>query len=70
MIKELRGRALAFKCDVARAEDVSSAPEQRIEAFRPVDIVFNNAGVKEPIGTPAGSSASIFAVFSFQKIKV
>src|SRR5215204_4653434 len=33
MIEELGGRALAVRCDVARAEDVKAALDKGVEAF-------------------------------------
>lgn len=39
------GRAVAIQADVASESDVSRLFEQAVEAFGPVDIVVNNAGV-------------------------
>jgi NAD(P)-dependent dehydrogenase (short-subunit alcohol dehydrogenase family) len=52
MIEEIRGRALAVRCDVTKAEDVKAALERTVEAFGRLDFAFNNAGVEQPI-TPA-----------------
>jgi NAD(P)-dependent dehydrogenase (short-subunit alcohol dehydrogenase family) len=49
IIEEAGGRALAVRCDVARAEDVTSALDQTVETFGRVDFAFNNAGVEQPI---------------------
>ena len=49
MIEELGGRALAVRCDVARAQDVKTALDKTLEAFGRLDYGFNNAGVEQPI---------------------
>jgi NAD(P)-dependent dehydrogenase (short-subunit alcohol dehydrogenase family) len=49
MIEEVGGRALAFRCDVSRAEDVKAALDQTVETFGRLDFAFNNAGVEQPI---------------------
>src|SRR5829696_7356822 len=49
MIEELGGRALAVRCDVARAEDVKAALDKGVEAFGHLHLAFNNAGVEQPI---------------------
>jgi len=49
MIAEVGGRALAFRCDVSRAEDVKAALDQTVETFGRLDFAFNNAGVEQPI---------------------
>ncbi len=46
-IEELGGRALAVRCDVARAEDVKAALDEAVEAFGRLDFAFNNAGVEQ-----------------------
>jgi hypothetical protein len=53
MIEEQGGRALAVRCDVARAEDVKAALTKTAEAFSRLDFAFNNAGIepKKPAPT-------------------
>src|SRR6266513_5465717 len=53
MIDELGGRALAVRCDVARAEDVKAALDKTVEVFGRLDFAFNNAGVEQPITAAA-----------------
>jgi NAD(P)-dependent dehydrogenase (short-subunit alcohol dehydrogenase family) len=53
MIEEGGGRALAVRCDVARAEDVEAALDKTIEGFGRLDFAFNNAGVEQPIAATA-----------------
>jgi NAD(P)-dependent dehydrogenase (short-subunit alcohol dehydrogenase family) len=53
MIEDLGGRALALKCDVARAEDVKAALDRAVEAFGRIDFAFNNAGIEQPITAAA-----------------
>jgi len=47
LVEEHRGRALAVRCDVSRAEDVKAALDKTIEAFGRLDFAFNNAGVEQ-----------------------
>ncbi len=47
MIEEAGGRALAIRCDVTRAEDVTAALDKTIETFGRLDAAFNNAGVEQ-----------------------
>jgi NAD(P)-dependent dehydrogenase (short-subunit alcohol dehydrogenase family) len=47
LIEELGGRALAVRCDVARAGDVKAALDKTVEAFGRLDFAFNNAGVEQ-----------------------
>src|SRR5437016_3380635 len=49
MIRELGGRALAVRCDVAQADDVKAALERGVEEFGRLDAAFNNAGIEQPI---------------------
>src|SRR5437667_5840144 len=49
MIEELGARALAVRCDVSRAEDVSAALDKGVETFGRLDFAFNNAGVEQPV---------------------
>src|SRR5437899_11013899 len=53
LIEDLGGRALAVRCDVARAEDVKAALDKALEAFGRLDFAFNNAGVEQPITAAA-----------------
>lgn len=53
MIEDLGGRALALRCDVARAEDVKAALDRAVEAFGRIDFAFNNAGIEQPITVAA-----------------
>ncbi|MGQ0674442.1 MAG: SDR family oxidoreductase [Hyphomicrobium sp.] len=52
-IEELGGRALAVRCDVTRAEDVTAALAKTVEAFGRLDFAFNNAGIepRKPVPT-------------------
>jgi NAD(P)-dependent dehydrogenase (short-subunit alcohol dehydrogenase family) len=56
MIKEAGSRALAVRCDVSRAGDVSAALEKTIATFGRLDFAFNNAGVEQPIKAAADLS--------------
>src|SRR5438445_7306905 len=47
LIEQLGRRALAIRCDVARAEDVKAALDKAVEAFGRLDFAFNNAGVEQ-----------------------
>src|SRR5215217_5249789 len=47
MIEELGGWALALRCDVTRAEDVTAALNSTIETFGRLDVAFNNAGIEQ-----------------------
>jgi NAD(P)-dependent dehydrogenase (short-subunit alcohol dehydrogenase family) len=49
MIKGGGRRALAVRCDVARAEAVKAALDKTVDAFGRLDFAFNNAGVEQPI---------------------
>ena len=53
LIEEARGRALAVRCDVSRAEDVKTALDRTVEAFGRLDFAFNNAGVEQPLTATA-----------------
>jgi NAD(P)-dependent dehydrogenase (short-subunit alcohol dehydrogenase family) len=41
MIEGIKGRALAVRCDVTRAEDVKAALDKAVEAFGRLDAAFN-----------------------------
>src|SRR5437868_7199575 len=47
LIEAQGGRALAVRCDVARAEDVKAALDKTVEVFGRLDFAFNNAGVEQ-----------------------
>src|SRR5256886_781175 len=47
LIGEQGGRAIAVRCDVARAEDVKAALDKTVEAFGQMDFAFNNAGIEQ-----------------------
>src|SRR3954469_9369683 len=53
LIEEEGGRAVAVRCDVARAEDVKAALAKTVESFGRLDFAFNNAGIepKKPAPT-------------------
>lgn len=55
LVAELGAQALAIPCDVSRYWEVAAAVTATQEAFGPVDILINNAGVIEPIAHLAGS---------------
>ena len=57
LVEEAGGRALAVRCDVARAEDVKAALDKTDEAFGRLDFAFNNAGVEQPITAAADLTA-------------
>jgi NAD(P)-dependent dehydrogenase (short-subunit alcohol dehydrogenase family) len=44
-IEAAGGRALAFACDVSRAEDCRRAVQAAVASFGCVDVLFNNAGI-------------------------
>src|SRR2546421_663977 len=46
LIDDQGGRALADRCDVTRAADVSAALARTVEAFGRLDYAFNNAGIE------------------------
>src|SRR5947209_20622246 len=46
LIEERGGRALAVRCDVSRAEDVTAALAQTTQEFGRLDFAFNNAGIE------------------------
>src|SRR5947209_15727264 len=52
LIEGLGGRALAVRCDVTRAGDVTAALAKTVEAFGRLDFAFNNAGVEQKTLTP------------------
>jgi NADP-dependent 3-hydroxy acid dehydrogenase YdfG len=52
---EIGEAAIAVPCDVSRYSDVEAAVAAARDAFGPVDILINNAGVVEPIAHLAGS---------------
>ncbi|HEU0154533.1 MAG TPA: glucose 1-dehydrogenase, partial [Stellaceae bacterium] len=56
IIERSGGRALAVKCDVSRADDVTAALKKTIETFGRLDFAFNNAGVEQPITATADLS--------------
>ncbi len=47
LIEKLGARAVAVRCDVARADDVKAALNKTVEAFGRLDFAFNNAGVEQ-----------------------
>src|SRR4051794_19869690 len=57
LIEGLGGRALAVRCDVARAEDVKAALDKTVEAFGRLDFAFNNAGVEQKKLAPTAELA-------------
>src|SRR3954464_8053519 len=53
LIEQAGGRALAFRCDVSRGEDVKAALDKTAEVFGRLDYAFNNAGVEQPVTAAA-----------------
>ena len=45
-------RVVGFPCDVASCQDVQALWDQSVEAFGPIDIWINNAGISHPQLTP------------------
>lgn len=56
LIEAQGGRAVAVRCDVSRAEDVSAALAKTVEAFGWLDFAFNNAGIEPKRPAAAGRS--------------
>jgi NADP-dependent 3-hydroxy acid dehydrogenase YdfG len=52
---QIGDKALAVPCDVSRFEDLQNAVEAAENAFGPVEILINNAGVIEPVAHLATS---------------
>ncbi len=44
-IKNLGGKAIFYRCDVASNSDCKKATENVIQEFSRIDILFNNAGI-------------------------
>jgi NAD(P)-dependent dehydrogenase (short-subunit alcohol dehydrogenase family) len=49
LIEELGREALAIRCDVSRAEDITAALDKTVHTFGRLDFAFNNAGVEQPV---------------------
>lgn len=52
---EIGEKAIAIPCNVARYNEISTAVEMTVQAFGGLDVLINNAGVIEPIGSFADS---------------
>ena len=69
-IKGTGGKASAVQIDVSSDQDVQSLFDTIIKKYKPVDIVVNNAGMKEFFATdeqpiiPKCSFVSIFSVYT------
>src|SRR5437660_5598262 len=57
LIEGQGGRALAVRCDVARAADVKAALAKTVEVFGRLDFAFNNAGVEQKKPAPTADYA-------------
>ena len=56
LVEQAGSRALAIRCDVARAGDVKAALDKAIEAFGRLDYAFNNAGAEQAMAAAADLS--------------
>ncbi len=64
LIKKEGGDALALKCDVANPQEVESALRNAVEAFGPIDLLVNNAGV----GTVAPHEVGDYEIAEWDRI--
>ena len=51
-VKAMGRKALAVKCDVTDENDVSGMVKRTLDEFGHLDILFNNAGIGDPVPTP------------------
>jgi NAD(P)-dependent dehydrogenase (short-subunit alcohol dehydrogenase family) len=49
MIEQAGGQSLAVSCDVTRADGIKAALDAAVQRFGRLNIVFNNAGIEQPI---------------------
>ncbi|KAJ4353762.1 uncharacterized protein N0V89_005492 [Didymosphaeria variabile] len=56
-----RGKALAFKCDVTKAEDCEASVQHALKAFGRLDILINNVGIGGAPGTALDVDMEAFA---------
>ena len=55
-IQEKGGRAIAVSADVSKAAQVESMVRQTVQTYGQLDILFNNAGVMQPLKTTVETS--------------
>jgi NAD(P)-dependent dehydrogenase (short-subunit alcohol dehydrogenase family) len=51
-VEKLGRKALAARCDVSKEMEVADAFARAAEAFGRVDVLFNNAGIADPVPAP------------------
>jgi NAD(P)-dependent dehydrogenase (short-subunit alcohol dehydrogenase family) len=51
-VQQMGRKALGVKCDVTREKDVLETMERAHDTFGHLDILFNNAGIADPVPTP------------------
>jgi NAD(P)-dependent dehydrogenase (short-subunit alcohol dehydrogenase family) len=49
MIEQAGGQSLTVSCDVTRADGIKAALDAAVQRFGRLNIVFNNAGIEQPI---------------------
>ena len=54
------GRGLFLKCDVSNPSEIKEAAAQVVEKYGKIDVLFNNAGVEDPLGELKDLSAEDF----------
>jgi NAD(P)-dependent dehydrogenase (short-subunit alcohol dehydrogenase family) len=64
LIRKEGGEALALKCDVAVPQEVETTFNRAVEAFGPIDLLVNNAGV----GTVAPYEVGDYAIAEWDRI--
>ena len=49
LIEQEGGTALALRCDVTRADDITAALDATVQRYGGLDVAFNNAGIEQPV---------------------